>query len=490
MRKLEFRRRAGAALITAIASAAIILGIGYTAYRSVQNKYRSIHQTAAWKESLLTAEGGVEMALNEIRKSLYDPKNAWAGWEKSAEELQESSNQPGATAESMTYSLKSNAILREGEGGLQSWASVTVDAPRSLVDRRGEKWYRIRSLGISDLPGGASIAGEKEDLRLRRFDLQIDRRSGRKLTTPQAARLIETVAKPVGAFPLAILGIKTVDMNNSNIVVDSYDSRDNKKSTNGGYDKLKRQENGDVGTNGQLINVGGAHIYGNVYTNKGTVLGTENVSGEITDDFYKDILNVQRPKTVADPFTPLLVNGQAEIQAKPGSPSNFQFSSINLSGSETLYIKGATDKSETFAQIVVTGDISLSGGAQIKLDPGVYLRIFFMGNADMGGNGFMNPNSPLALQLYGIDRPKLADGSPASLGNIKINGNGGFSGSVYAPNYNIEMVGGGNTDSIFGAFVGNTVRMTGVQSIHYDEALADGGLITDYRIVSWFEDER
>jgi hypothetical protein len=35
----------------------------------------------------------------------------------------------------------------------------------------------------------------------------------------------------------------------------------------------------------------------------------------------------------------------------------------------------------------------------------------------------------------------------------------------------------------------STVRMTGVQSVHYDEAPADGGLISDFKIVSWFEDE-
>jgi hypothetical protein len=73
---------------------------------------------------------------------------------------------------------------------------------------------------------------------------------------------------------------------------------------------------------------------------------------------------------------------------------------------------------------------------------------------------------------------------------MSISGNGGFSGAVYAPHYNVEMVGGGNTDSIFGSFVGNTVRMTGVQSVHYDEALADGGLVSDYKVVSWFEEDR
>jgi len=34
------------------------------------------------------------------------------------------------------------------------------------------------------------------------------------------------------------------------------------------------------------------------------------------------------------------------------------------------------------------------------------------------------------------------------------------------------------------------VNMTGVQAIHYDEALGEGGLISDYKVVSWFEDVR
>lgn len=495
MKSLLEHSKKGAALITALVCAAIIVGIGFTAIRTSQNKYRVIHQAASWKEALLTAEGGVEMAMNEIRKSLYDPQNAWIGWEKSADEVQQASNDPGATTGSMSYALRSNAVLREGEGGLQSWATVTVDAPRSLQDRRGEKWYRIRSLGTADVPGSPAPAGEKADLQLRKFDFLVDRRTQRKLTNPQATRLIETIAKPVGAFPLAILGTNSVNMNNHNILVDSYDSRDEKKSTNGGYDPAKRQENGDVGTNGSFINAGGAHIYGDVYTNRGSVSGSQNVSGDIHDDFYKEIINVQRPAVSPDTGTPTYISNSVVLEAKPGTPSNYQFSHVSMSGQQVLHIKGAADKSETFCQIVITGDMALSGQAEIKLDPGVYVRIFVVGNADISGNGFANPNSPLALQLYGCDRPKNADGTPASLGNIKIAGNGGFCGSVYAPNYNLEMVGGGNGGTsgngrIFGAFVAYTVFMNGVQSVHYDEALADGGLITDYRIVSWFEDER
>jgi hypothetical protein len=32
--------------------------------------------------------------------------------------------------------------------------------------------------------------------------------------------------------------------------------------------------------------------------------------------------------------------------------------------------------------------------------------------------------------------------------------------------------------------------MTGVTNLHYDEALNGTGLINNYRIVSWFEDNR
>jgi hypothetical protein len=73
---------------------------------------------------------------------------------------------------------------------------------------------------------------------------------------------------------------------------------------------------------------------------------------------------------------------------------------------------------------------------------------------------------------------------------MHISGNGGFAGAVYAPRFDVEMAGGGTSDNIYGSFVGNTVRMTGVQSVHYDEALADGGLVSDYKVVSWFEEDR
>ena len=479
-------KNSGSILVLALFFTAILVAAGTITFGVIQNRYRQVHQTASWQEALLSAEAGVDIAVNEMRKELFDPSNAWKGWKNQVVDNETEAVKPGDTGVYYT----SKVLMRTGEGGQKSYSKIVVDAPAFLRDSTGEQWYRVRSLGVAEVPGGAVVAGEKEDLRLRKFDLKTDRRTGAELTSSQATRLIETIVKPVGTFRLALFGIKSINLNNHNIVVDSYDSRDPAKSTNGFYDVAKRQENGHIATNGTLLEAGSAHIYGDAMTNGGTVLNSSNVTGEIRNDFFQEIFTVNRPNVSPDAYTPSTVNGDTDIQAKAGNPTQVLLSGIKLSGQSTLHIKGAADGSPTYAQIVVTGDIAMAGQGLIKLDPGVHVRMFVAGAVDIEGNGVSNPNSPLAFQLYGLDRPTNADGSPVTPGEAKIAGNGGFRGTVYAPMYNVEMVGGGNDDSIFGAFVGWSVRMTGVQSVHYDEALADGGLISDYKVVSGFEDAR
>jgi hypothetical protein len=478
-------QRAGSTLIISIVFLGVLMVVGGVAFNVLQNRYRQVHQNATWQEALLAAEAGVDLAVHEMRKRLYDPDNAWNEW----------GDQPdGALAEGVdptvgTAYYTSKVLLREGEGGQRSFSRIAVDAPPFLRDASGEQWFRVRSLGVANVPGGRVAAGDKIDLRLRKFDLNVDRRTGAPVL-PQATRLIEAIVKPVGTFRLALFGVRTINLNNHNIVVDSYDSRDPNKSTNNFYDVNKRQENGNIATNGVLIDAGSAHIYGDAATNGGTVLNSSNVSGEIRNDFYQELFAVNRPNVLADAGMPSEITESTTVDAKPGDPTQLIVSQIVLSGQSTLRIRGAADGSPTYAQIVVNGAISTTGQAQIVVDPGVHVRIFVAGNVDISGNGIINTNSPLHMQLYGLDRPANAAGEPISPGDMKIAGNGGFRGTVYAPSYNVSMVGGGTADSIYGAFVGWSVSMTGVQSVHYDEALADGGLISDYKVVSWFEDAR
>ena len=65
-----------------------------------------------------------------------------------------------------------------------------------------------------------------------------------------------------------------------------------------------------------------------------------------------------------------------------------------------------------------------------------------------------------------------------------------LSAAVYAPAFDVQINNGGTHGSVYGSFVGKTVRMVGVTDLHYDEALGSGGLINSYKIVSWFEDTR
>ena len=74
--------------------------------------------------------------------------------------------------------------------------------------------------------------------------------------------------------------------------------------------------------------------------------------------------------------------------------------------------------------------------------------------------------------------------------HVNLGGNGEISAAVYAPEHDVVVNGGGNTGHVFGSIVGKTVAMTGVTNLHYDEALGSGGIINNYKIVSWVEDTR
>jgi hypothetical protein len=86
--------------------------------------------------------------------------------------------------------------------------------------------------------------------------------------------------------------------------------------------------------------------------------------------------------------------------------------------------------------------------------------------------------------MYGI-QPATDESKHVSLG-----GNGQISASVYAPGHDVSVNGGGTSGHVFGSVIGKSVVMTGVTNLHYDERLADGGIINSYKIVSWFEDNR
>src|SRR5207302_11173759 len=185
----------------------------------------------------------------ELRKSLFPtPNHAWDGW----------NNTPGNGV--VSYGL--TTIPNAGLAGTPMTIEVNVDAPASFVDpTNGWQYYRIRTVGTMPITGLPRVADNKQDNRLRKLSLRFERFTNGILTahsvsSPQVSRRIEAIVRPVSSFDQAILSVRTVDLNNQNIVVDSYDSNDPTKSTNGLYDGDDRQEDSDIDSARDVIEAG------------------------------------------------------------------------------------------------------------------------------------------------------------------------------------------------------------------------------------------
>ncbi len=72
--------------------------------------------------------------------------------------------------------------------------------------------------------------------------------------------------------------------------------------------------------------------------------------------------------------------------------------------------------------------------------------------------------------------------------DIKIAGNGSLAASVYAPNADVTLNGGGNSGVVYGGVVALNGTITGGQSFHFDEALRESDKDDGtYSVDSWLE---
>src|SRR5438067_7295232 len=394
--------KTGSVLVWTVLVIAMLSLIAVETLRLVTAKYQNALQTSTWQEALLAAESGIDLAIVELRKSLYpQPNYAWEGW----------NNPPGNEVTGYELTTVPNA----GLNGTPMTIETNVDAPSQLIDPTNSwQYYRIRTVGTIPITGPARASDNPQHTKPRRLSLRWERFTNgiltpHLLTAPQVSRRIEAIVRPVSAFDQAVMSVGVVDLTNQNIVVDSYDSTDPTKSTNGLYDAAKRQENGDIATDGQLIDAGNAQIHGDVATNAGTVSGAANITGVERTDFYQEPIPIGAPSWSTWNSSPSSVTGTTTITASTtqgSAPSRYVLSSVSLSGNKTLTVAGNPDGSQTYIEIYVTGDISVSGTGQIVVQPGVTATIYFAGNVDISGNGVLNSNNqPSDLMLYGIQPP-------------------------------------------------------------------------------------
>src|SRR5512144_1944428 len=117
--KLRVSRAKASILVWTVMTIAILSLLAAQVIRLVSFKYQSALQTATWQEALLAAESGVDLAIVELRKSLFPGQNhAWDGW----------NNVPGDGI--VSYGL--TTIPNSGLAGTPMTIEVNVDAPATF----------------------------------------------------------------------------------------------------------------------------------------------------------------------------------------------------------------------------------------------------------------------------------------------------------------------------------------------------------------------
>jgi len=441
-------RKRGSALIFTVLLMGLVTILVASYMTLVQNQNRSTMRSQAWNAAVPLIEAGIEEALAHLNHNgVTNLGND--GW----------------------YLMSGRYVKHRAVGDGFYIVGISNNGVQAVIHSQGY----VTMPGVASAEPGVMLASVSSLL------------SGSHL-----GRGVEVYAKTEGLFAKGLVAKGKIDLKGNNIVTDSFDSSDAAYSTAGQYDASKRKDNGDVATNGGVVDslsAGNAQILGHVATGPGGSIdiGATGTVGSATwhadgntgiePGYAKDDMNV----SFLDPQAPFSGGADTPVSGTYDGSSveylvpsgNFQLESLSLSGDETMVITGN-------AVLYVTGEVAMSGTASIRILPGATLQIYVGGEqASLGGNGVINEGGNATnFTYYGLPSNRA----------VSIVGNGEFVGGVYAPKAQLSLSGSGRSSTDFiGAGIAASVTMNGNFNFHYDEALAKNGPQRAYVITSWEE---
>jgi cytoskeletal protein CcmA (bactofilin family) len=498
-------------MLVALGVLMVLALIAGSTLSAVSARYKTALRMAAWEESLLTAESGVDMTVAQLAGLLPDVQlnnNGLALGTSVTPSLALVTGlklEPGGLnlANGVTVSLTMDPLVHGGEGATTSTATVSIDVLPLDQVLNGQllsslsgllsgnqpstvNLLRLRSTGTVYLPGPSRAAdASKLDSRLMRLALVTDPATGNKVSKPFVSRQIEVLLKPVFPFQHGVATDGLLSAPNGSTVFDSFNSASVLGSTNGLYDSAKRRSNIEVSTNGSDITVAGK-VYGNVSTDGANFVKDAHVTGTVDNSYFSPLPAVKAPTWTIAPGT---VSGGTKFVTAGTllSPTQYKFNSVNGTVHVTanavgflgtllgqIPVVGSVVSAE--ADIYVTGDFS----GTLIIDPGVKAKLYVQGNVTLGANQLQN-NSQRAseLQILGI---APADGTTRT---ISIDTTNNPIAAIYAPTHNVTLTGSGDFS---GAIAAAQLQVTNGADIHFDEELAlETGLVIGYELVSWQE---
>lgn len=463
----------GSVLIVALILAAVV-AISLTSYIKLSNTASSLSYRSHYAGvAMNAAESGLEQAMWSINKQKDGDSAAWDGWDTSSGTTARRTFDLGTVSGGGTVSVKV----------LMSDRNLTTDTPyaiaRAIVTPVYgsviEKWIKI-SLSQRSLFGNGMVS--KKGTALSGNNAYMDSyNSANGAYTPSPSTS--------NRFPRATAGSAAITLDSFN--VGNADIYGYVSVGTSDYTGLKVGSQGKV--TGDFDAAGGTIDYSHVATNF-----TANFDPVDTSDIPAGT----NLGTVTSGTLPQDTSTDHSVTDSDGKVT-YYYSASSLSLTSSLTILPGYN-----VVIIVAGGVSMGGddGAikvnSTKDSDGVLqessLNLYVAGNVDITGQGVANTvetttTTTTIEKVKGVDtavtttttssvtgRPKdfMLWGTGGDSQTIKVSGNGSLSAVVYAPNAAIEVKGGGSqTLGVYGAYLGNTIKMTGNEGFHYDESLAD-----------------
>jgi hypothetical protein len=279
-----------------------------------------------------------------------------------------------------------------------------------------------------------------------------------------------------GSLLCALLVKRSIELS-GNMIIDSFNSQDPNYSTAGQYDLGKSEEGGDIATictntAKAITGGGGAKVYGHIGTGSNDTVDLGNSSSGGNDWVNAGNPGVQpgwwvtnMSANIPDVTLPTLTWLTPVEGVYPYGGTNYSFrldngnykvnSSFALSGKQNVLVTGNV-------VLYVPRDLNISGSAYIYLAPGSSLTCYMGRKGIIAGRGIVNGTSFAAnCALYGL---------PSNI-SINLSGGSDFIGTIYAPEADLTLSGGGGSQQFVGAIVAQSANISGGYLFHYDESL-------------------
>jgi hypothetical protein len=291
-------------------------------------------------------------------------------------------------------------------------------------------------------------------------------------------RTVRVTTQVLPLFNVALGAVGDINMNGNSMATDSWNSHDPTLSTNGTYISSKISTNGDVASEGGIVNIGNHTIDGNLYLGPTATYtsGTSGVLGDIDKAYNVNFPDVTLPSSAAS-ATSLTASGGTNFILL----DNMTYAVNNNNNKPIVVAAGLTNVTliinvENYSPSTIT----LLGGTTNAASLTIYDNPPSLGGTvSLGGNssGGAIGATPVNFIFYGM--PNLT--------SITLSGTSTFIGAIYAPEASLALNGGGSGNNLEGAAIVNNATLNGHYDIHYDEALAKFGPAKGFVASSWQE---